>query len=632
MGAFCLLLSLATGVDYGWQPAADGSLTYLIQVEPELVDELRQPGFAIESDIPDSLRGVRRFKIYVGRGPVPRVGAPHAAVQAQWSQYVEPTPAAGASGTQYLNQNVPPNDPYGVASGFLPPVLQTPVWSEQAVTKESLYSWSELGRLLSESRPATTNAGADAPPLTLPPDFQQGIAALPDNVAAPLGNAWNQATQTLAERGLDPRQILPHAEDRIKQEWNAGVAGAEAAFDRFGNRMADQANRTVGAWTGTEITRSPNPAAASSPVGSGGGAFAAAPPVSQPAFAPPATAPQANQGSAPAGLGMPAGPSFSPPATNAGGFNTAPPRDFASGPAFNAAPPLGAAAPPWGGASANGGLGASPLAGGPLPGGNSLDGGGSFGGGPGAGSLSGGSSLDAAPLAGAGLGSAPPLGGSLDGGGSLGGGSSLGAGLAAGAGGWDAGGSLGGPPAGGLGNGLDGSLGGGGGLAQGPGSIAGGGSSLGGDALDGTGAGGSLGGSVTPGDQPFGVPQLGGSRPDDDNPFGVPIVARTEVARERRTLPYAAVPIRPDFSSDLLAGPSTIEATPTSAAQSPFAWNWGGSFDQNGRPWGPLFLTAVILFLSVGLNCYLAWISRGLYERYKNLVFTRRHPPTSAAV
>ena len=146
MGAFCVLLSLATGVDYGWQPAADGSLTYLIQVEPELVDELSQPGFAIESVIPDDLRGVRRFKIYVGRGEVPRVGSPHAAVQAQWSQYVEPTAAAGAAGTDYLNQAVPRNDPYGVANGYLPPALQTPVWSDQAVTKDSLSAWSERAK------------------------------------------------------------------------------------------------------------------------------------------------------------------------------------------------------------------------------------------------------------------------------------------------------------------------------------------------------------------------------------------------------------------------------------------------------------------------------------------------------
>jgi hypothetical protein len=128
------------------------------------------------------------------------------------------------------------------------------------------------------------------------------------------------------------------------------------------------------------------------------------------------------------------------------------------------------------------------------------------------------------------------------------------------------------------------------------------------------------------------VPQVGISRPEIDNPFGVPIVARTEVAKERRTLPYAAVPIRPDFSSDLLDGPSAIDVTPTSGPQTAASWNWSGSFDQNGRPWGPLFLTAVVLFLSIGLNCYLVWISRGLYERYKNLVFSRRHASTSAAI
>ena len=112
---------------------------------------------------------------------------------------------------------------------------------------------------------------------------------------------------------------------------------------------------------------------------------------------------------------------------------------------------------------------------------------------------------------------------------------------------------------------------------------------------------------------------------------GVPIVARQEVAAERRTLPYSAIPVRPDFESDMLAGPAAIDVTPVSADGPAASWGWGTTLDDQGRPWGPLFVTAVILFLSVGLNCYLAWISRGLYERYKNLVFSRRHASTSAA-
>jgi len=75
MHAGCLLIALATvGVETGWQPLDRGGLEYIIQLEPSLLDALRS-GESITSEIPLAVRGVRRYRIVVGRDPVPRIGA-----------------------------------------------------------------------------------------------------------------------------------------------------------------------------------------------------------------------------------------------------------------------------------------------------------------------------------------------------------------------------------------------------------------------------------------------------------------------------------------------------------------------------------------------------------------------------
>jgi len=67
-----LLMATATlGVDYGWQPTPEGQVEYIIQIEPDLLRTLTD-GQQITSEIPPELRGVRRFTIRVGTGPVPR--------------------------------------------------------------------------------------------------------------------------------------------------------------------------------------------------------------------------------------------------------------------------------------------------------------------------------------------------------------------------------------------------------------------------------------------------------------------------------------------------------------------------------------------------------------------------------
>lgn len=76
MNGFALLLAAALlGVDYGWQPASDGRLEYIVQIEPVTLIALRE-GQEVVSQIDPLARGVRRFRIRVGTDVVPRLGTP----------------------------------------------------------------------------------------------------------------------------------------------------------------------------------------------------------------------------------------------------------------------------------------------------------------------------------------------------------------------------------------------------------------------------------------------------------------------------------------------------------------------------------------------------------------------------
>jgi len=75
MNGFAVLLTIAAvGIDYGWQPGRDGQLEYIIQIQPNQLDSLRH-GQDITSEISPEARGVRRFRIHVGTGPVPRISS-----------------------------------------------------------------------------------------------------------------------------------------------------------------------------------------------------------------------------------------------------------------------------------------------------------------------------------------------------------------------------------------------------------------------------------------------------------------------------------------------------------------------------------------------------------------------------
>ena len=107
MDTATLLLAVAVaGVNYGWQPAEDGTAgyEYIVQVEPELLDAARRgEKVPIESHIPPNLAPIHKVRIVVGRVDLPRAPLPHTANfagQSGWTpdRYAAAPAASGNSG------------------------------------------------------------------------------------------------------------------------------------------------------------------------------------------------------------------------------------------------------------------------------------------------------------------------------------------------------------------------------------------------------------------------------------------------------------------------------------------------------------------------------------------------------
>jgi hypothetical protein len=101
--ALLLVLSAwAVLIDYGWQPTGGGGLEYIIQVQPDLIDDFRAQGFS--SEIPPQVQDIRRIRIVVGDKQLPREGATDIGGESskggekRTARYVADTSASGNSG------------------------------------------------------------------------------------------------------------------------------------------------------------------------------------------------------------------------------------------------------------------------------------------------------------------------------------------------------------------------------------------------------------------------------------------------------------------------------------------------------------------------------------------------------
>jgi hypothetical protein len=114
---FALIAVAAFGIDVGWEPLADGGIVYIIQIEPDQIDRLKDYDDLL-SDMPKDL-DVRQVKITIGNKKLPRLSASNAAAGAKTKEREliaegaiparksEADSAVAAEGTVGPHQNAP---------------------------------------------------------------------------------------------------------------------------------------------------------------------------------------------------------------------------------------------------------------------------------------------------------------------------------------------------------------------------------------------------------------------------------------------------------------------------------------------------------------------------------------------
>jgi hypothetical protein len=152
--AFMALGVLASAIDWGWQPMADGGREYIVQVEPQLtdIDAFRKEGFS--SDIPPQLRDIRRIRIVVGSDPLPNQGEiPPAALQG---------PGVGGQGPgDTVTAPVPP-PPGALPDGVAAEPLKTARPSESPSGKVALADGHQPADTAANGSDPTNNAAIPA--------------------------------------------------------------------------------------------------------------------------------------------------------------------------------------------------------------------------------------------------------------------------------------------------------------------------------------------------------------------------------------------------------------------------------------------------------------------------------------
>lgn len=270
-GVALLVTAAVLGVDYGWQPTADGQLEYIIQVEPVTLIALRG-GQELVSQIDPYVRHVRRFRLRVGTELVPRRGTP---------PRQPPAPAAAAA------------PPPGVSFGWQPIDSQQLEFIIQ-ISPERLAAMRNGEDLAGEMPAAAQNvarlkiiSGTGAVP-------QQGLTTASAAVASGSSRPGDQAQPIPAEvatsaadasvqppvREPDPRQpTMPPTRSDAQlagqpgNDWPAAATGTvrtEPPPDSLPNAAGQ--TRLDG---GTLASQSPPPNSAS---GARGGSAAAMPP------------------------------------------------------------------------------------------------------------------------------------------------------------------------------------------------------------------------------------------------------------------------------------------------------------------------------------------------------------------
>jgi hypothetical protein len=157
-GILALVAASVVAIDVGWQPLPDGGFEYIIQLEPQTLESLKD-GQDLSSQLPPALQGIRTYRITVGNGPLPHEGEPPPVTASPSA--VAKVPANGSPPPSTFQIPIPPGEtPVGPPPSYNPPSYPPPAYNSPA-----------------GSSPPNAAPPNNPPPYTPPGNFATGPAS-----------------------------------------------------------------------------------------------------------------------------------------------------------------------------------------------------------------------------------------------------------------------------------------------------------------------------------------------------------------------------------------------------------------------------------------------------------------------
>ena len=244
--ASALLVLVAAGVNFGWQPAenaADG-YDYIVQVEPELLDTLRRgESVPIESNVPPEVGPIRKVSIVVGRGDLPRdtlsavQRTAYFAGQGTWTPDRNTAPPASAPATTSTY------DRYGQ----LPATSPTGVSPPPSVIDRAQAAATETGTALRDG----VEAGFEA--------ANQQFSRASDQVIDATRNAGQEFGQQLQGFANDPVGQMQSTTNSIRVATEQTLGTARNQSPQVANPFAASSSQPATTGARTQGTVAPPP-------------------------------------------------------------------------------------------------------------------------------------------------------------------------------------------------------------------------------------------------------------------------------------------------------------------------------------------------------------------------------------
>jgi hypothetical protein len=220
--ASIVVVLAAVGVNFGWQAAEDerDGYEYIVQIEPELLDALqRGEKVPIESNVPPEVAPIRKVRVVVGRGELPR------------------KTLSGVSRTAYF--------------------AGQPAW-----TPDRYNSVAPAAAAVNDDRygspPAVGNRSAVGPPPSILDRAQAAVTETGNTLREGVEAGIQAANEQLSRSGEQVRDSAVDAGQQFGQQLQQWTNDPQRQLEQAGNDLRNATQQTLGA-VGNQLQQVTNP-------------------------------------------------------------------------------------------------------------------------------------------------------------------------------------------------------------------------------------------------------------------------------------------------------------------------------------------------------------------------------------